>query len=184
MLNSVSKLTFALLLVAAPTSLGAQSTEPTLPPVAETQAKDDAQTPAKPLHGQITTQSKNTVLASNLIGAAVKSPDETAIGEINDVIVTVDGAVEGVVIGVGGFLGLGEKDVAVELGAIALETTEGGRATFILNATKEDLEAAPPFKTAEQQLAEKRLDELSKQQEQNTLTQGFTPPASSSTQDQ
>ena len=178
MLNSVSKLTFALMMVAAPAALYAQSTEPTTTaPVAETQAKDDAEAPAKPVQGQITAQAKNTVLASNLIGATVRSPDDAAIGEINDVIVTTDGAVEGVVIGVGGFLGIGEKDVAVELASITLETTESGRATFILNATQRDLEAAPPFRTAEQQLAQKRLDELAKEQQQDTLTQGFTPPA-------
>lgn len=176
MLNSVSKLTLALLLVAAPASLSAQTNEPTTAPVAEVETKDDAEAPAKPVQGQITNQSKNTVLASDLMGAAVKSPTDEAIGEINDVIVTTDGAVEGVVIGVGGFLGIGEKDVAIELAAISLETTETGQATFILNATKKDLEAAPRFKTAEQQVAEQRLDDLAKQQ-QNTLTEGYTPPA-------
>ncbi|MEM8685892.1 MAG: PRC-barrel domain-containing protein [Pseudomonadota bacterium] len=184
MLNSAHTLTLALLLAAAPTALSAQTaetTQPTQPPVAEVQAKDDAEAPAKPVQGQITTQSENTVLASNLIGAAVKSPGNETIGEINDVIVTTDGAVEGVVIGVGGFLGLGEKDVAIELAAISLETTQSGRATFVLNATREDLEAAPGFKTAEQQVAEQRLEDLAKQQE-NSQTQGVTPPAQSQSQ--
>ncbi len=184
MLNSAHKLTLALLLAAAPTALSAQTNEapqPTEAPVAEVQTKNDAEAPAKPVEGQITSQSENTVLASNLIGAAVKSPGDETIGEINDVIVTTDGAVEGVVIGVGGFLGLGEKDVAIELAAISLETTESGRATFVLNATREDLEAAPGFKTAEQQVAEKRLEEAGKLQE-NSQTQGVTPPASSESQ--
>ncbi len=181
MLNSVSKLTLALLLVAAPASLSAQTNEPTLPPVAEVETKKDAQPPVKPVQGQITKQSENTVLASELLGAAVKSPDEKSIGSINDVIVTVDGAVEGVVIGVGGFLGIGEKDVAVQLAAISLETTESGQATFILNATKQDLEAAPAFKSAEQQVAEKRLDELAKQQ-QNAINQGTQLPTNTQNQ--
>lgn len=181
MLNSVSKLTLALLLVAAPASLSAQTNQPSEPAVTEATPQAETEAPAKPVQGQITTQSKNTVLASNLLGAQVQSPNEDTIGSINDVIVTTDGAVEGVVIGVGGFLGIGEKDVAVELAAISMETTETGQATFILNATKKDLEAAPAFKTSEQQVAEKRLDDLAKQQ-QNTLTQGYPPPAKSQDQ--
>ena len=75
--------------------------------------------------------------------------------------------------------------MAVELAAISLETTETGKATFILNATRKDLEAAPSFKNAEQQVTEKRLDELAKEQrENNTLTQGFTPPANQQEQQQ
>lgn len=176
MLNSASKLTLALLLVAAPASLSAQTNQPSETAVTEATPKENVETPAKPVQGQIMTQNENTVLASNLLGAKVRSPNDETIGSINDVIVTTDGAVEGVVIGVGGFLGIGEKDVAVELAAISLETTETGSATIILNASKKDLEAAPAFKTAEQQVAEKRLDELAKQQ-QNTLTQGYPPPA-------
>ena len=73
MLDSVSKTALALLLLAAPASVSAQTTEPATQPVAETQAKDDAESPAKPVQGQITLQSKNTVLASALIGAAMST---------------------------------------------------------------------------------------------------------------
>ena len=181
MLNSVSTLTLALLLVAAPATLSAQTSETQPAQVAEKQAKDDAEAPAQPVKGQIMTQSDNTVLGSELIGATVSAPNDETIGEISDVIVTTDGAVEGVVIGVGGFLGIGQKEVAVELAAISLETTEAGKAKFILNATRKDLEAAPAFKTVEQQLAEKRIEDLARQQE-NVAPQGSAPASGSQTQ--
>ena len=53
---------------------------------------------------------------SDLQGKAVYGSDGESIGEINDILVSVDGSVNAV-IGVGGFLGIGEKDFAVDLAA-------------------------------------------------------------------
>ncbi len=50
-------------------------------------------------------------------------------------------------VGVGGFLGIGEKDVAVAFSAIEPRTDEDGDVTLYLNATQEQLEAAPEFLT-------------------------------------
>ena len=61
-------------------------------------------------------QDANTVLAKELIGQTVYAPDKTKIGSISDLILSKDGkTVEGFVIGVGGFLGIGEKSVALKL---------------------------------------------------------------------
>ena len=51
------------------------------------------------------------------------------------------------VVGVGGFLGIGEKDVAVAFAAIEPRTDEDGDVTLYFNATLEQLEAAPEFLT-------------------------------------
>lgn len=51
--------------------------------------------------------------ASKLPGLAVYGPDTKKVGSISDVLISRDGRADYVVIGVGGFLGLGEKDVAV-----------------------------------------------------------------------
>ena len=58
------------------------------------------------------------------------------------------------IVGVGGFLGIGEKDVAVSFAAIEPRTDENGDVSLYLNATQEQLEAAPEFKT----LAELELE--------------------------
>src|SRR4051794_4921060 len=52
----------------------------------------------------------NVMMASNLIGSTVYSNNNENVGDINDIIIGNDGRVQGVVVGVGGFLGLGEKD--------------------------------------------------------------------------
>jgi hypothetical protein len=55
-------------------------------------------------------QDKDSILGSSLIGSTVYTPANETVGDINDLIIGLDGKVQGVVIGVGGFLGLGEKD--------------------------------------------------------------------------
>lgn len=67
------------------------------------------------------------------------------IGEINDIIVTKDGKVSGVVLGVGGFLDIGERDVTVSMDDITVVREEGdsdGR-FLVVSTSKEALEAAP-----------------------------------------
>jgi sporulation protein YlmC with PRC-barrel domain len=67
------------------------------------------------MQGQFMTQLQpNQVMASKLIGTTVVGANNESIGDVNDVIVDRNGQVMAVVIGVGGFLGIGEKDVAVQ----------------------------------------------------------------------
>jgi sporulation protein YlmC with PRC-barrel domain len=66
------------------------------------------------------------IQASRLIGTTVVGQNNEAIGDINDVIVDRNGQAVAVVVGVGGFLGIGEKDVAVPFQAVAF--TPGGQA--------------------------------------------------------
>ena len=51
----------------------------------------------------------------------LRSPGNNSIGEINDVIVASDGQVKAAVIGVGGFLGVGEKNVAVPFNSLHVQ---------------------------------------------------------------
>src|SRR5262245_36489145 len=69
-----------------------------------------------PVVGQIVVQDANTILAKDLIGQTVYAPDKAKIGSVSDLILSKDGkSVEGFVIGVGGFLGIGEKSVAMKM---------------------------------------------------------------------
>ena len=58
--------------------------------------------------------------ASDLEGKDVYGADGESIGSISDVLLSQDGSVNAVIIGVGGFLGMGEKDVAVDMSALEL----------------------------------------------------------------
>jgi sporulation protein YlmC with PRC-barrel domain len=61
----------------------------------------------------MTAMQGSQMLASKIIGTTVVSANNESIGDVNDVVLDSNGQVLAVVIGVGGFLGIGEKNVAV-----------------------------------------------------------------------
>lgn len=71
------------------------------------------------------------------------------VGEINDVIIGRDGAIKAVVLGVGGFLGIGEKNVALSMQDIRFVRNGDGANDYFLvvNTTKEALNSAPAYQT-------------------------------------
>lgn len=85
----------------------------------------------------------NTLMRlSEVIGVDVIGSDEHKLGKVDDVLVDREGRVEAVVIGAGGFLGLGEKRVAVPFGSLRWNT---GDATQISNPSASLAPAdAPP----------------------------------------
>jgi sporulation protein YlmC with PRC-barrel domain len=107
-----------------------------------------AQTPA-PLtpapQGQLTTNSAQTGQVGNYYHQSVYDPSGNKIGEITDVIMGRDNKIEGFVIGVGGFLGAGEKDVAVPFDSVK-SMQNNGTIRLTMNTTKAQLERAPAFK--------------------------------------
>lgn len=83
------------------------------------------------------------------------------IGEINNIVMTRDGDIKAVIIGVGGFLGLGEKDVAVKMDSIKV-VSDGDDANdyfLVFTSTKEELEAAPEWDRAEYRQAQREAQE-------------------------
>jgi hypothetical protein len=70
----------------------------------------------------VTKQEKTQWRAPKLIGVGVYGPDDKQIGKIDDLMVDHDGATRTVVIGVGGFLGFGKKEVAVPFSAMQWRT--------------------------------------------------------------
>ena len=72
---------------------------------------------------------------------SVYDPSNNKVGEVKDVLLTPDGRVSAVIIGVGGLLGIGEKDVAVPFASIA-HSVRDGKVYLTMGATKEELKAA------------------------------------------
>ncbi len=75
----------------------------------------------------------------------VYDPNNNKIGEVMDVLVDKSGKVTSLIVGVGGFLGAGEKDVAVPFDAVKM-TNNNNKWTLVMNTTKDDLKNAPGFK--------------------------------------
>ena len=76
---------------------------------------------------------------------SVYDPSNSKIGEIKDVLLSTDGRVNAFIVGVGGLLGMGEKDVAVPFNAVK-RTTKDGKVYLTLDATKDALKSAPGLK--------------------------------------
>ncbi|MFN0218479.1 MAG: PRC-barrel domain-containing protein [Hyphomicrobium sp.] len=103
--------------------------------------------PARADDAYIAEQTPTQYLAKDrLIGAKVHDANNVIVGDIEDLIIGSDDQVVGAIMGVGGFLGVGEKKVAVRLSALQLEATDGKLHVVLASATKESLAAAPAFK--------------------------------------
>jgi hypothetical protein len=76
---------------------------------------------------------------------SVYNPSNTKIGEVMDVLVGPSGQVSTVIVGVGGFLGVNEKDVAVNFNSIR-KAMKDNKVYLTMDTTKDALKSAPGFK--------------------------------------
>jgi hypothetical protein len=117
--------------------------------------------------GQIVAQDANTILANDLIGVTVYEPNEEKIGKISDLILSKDAkAVERFDVGVGGFLGLGEKSVALKLDRLQMTHDPQGGVHLTMDVKKEELVNAPSFKSKHDQEAAKQAAERARERPQ------------------
>jgi sporulation protein YlmC with PRC-barrel domain len=100
------------------------------------------------MSGRFMTSASDASMASKIIGETVytsSAADAESVGEINDLLVGSDGEIDAAIVGVGGFLGIGEKNVAVSYDDLKLTTDDDGTYHVVLETSKEELESAPAF---------------------------------------
>ncbi|WP_323766148.1 PRC-barrel domain-containing protein [Marinovum sp.] len=84
--------------------------------------------------------------SENLTGAPAYDSNDERIGEVSELILSENGEVKSVIVDVGGFLGIGEKPVELELSQIdILRTDAGGDIRVYIAMTEEELEAMPDY---------------------------------------
>ena len=104
----------------------------------------------------ISMQGADKWVFSKFKGTDVLGPDNAHIGDVTDLLFDKNGKVEGVIVGVGGFLGIGEKNVAIEMGAFQVVPPEINSSTasrgddpsnikLKVSWTKEQLKQAADF---------------------------------------
>ncbi|KAF5882912.1 MULTISPECIES: PRC-barrel domain-containing protein [Rhizobium] len=104
----------------------------------------------------LTEQAPDQVSANTYIGQSVYNGNNESIGSVNDLIMKKDGGMVAAIVGVGGFLGIGEKNVAVPMEKITVaQNTQDGSVKLTTSETAESLKAAPEFKTLAMLAAEK-----------------------------
>lgn len=87
------------------------------------------------------------MLSENVVGLDVYNSQNNDIGKIHDVILGPNKSVEGYILSVGGFLGMGTHYVAVDPAAVAITYDDLNKTwRAAMNATKDQLKSAPEFK--------------------------------------
>ena len=130
----MKKLAYAALLFAFATS------------TASAQAPQSAPRQSGPAAQSMTSIPANSVTVTNWYKQNVYDPGDNKIGEIMDVLLDREGKATALIIGVGGFLGMGEKDVAVPFNAVQVTTKDNNKWYLVMNATKDALKSAKGFK--------------------------------------
>jgi sporulation protein YlmC with PRC-barrel domain len=85
------------------------------------------------------------IKADDLKGTTVYGANDAKVGEIGDVVLTPDKKADAVIVNVGGFLGIGTKEVAVGLDNLKFMTDKNGKKYLYTTFTKEQLEAQPAY---------------------------------------
>jgi hypothetical protein len=107
----------------------------------------------------IASQSTDQWVFSKFKGTDVLGPDNAHIGNVNDMLFDKQGKILGLIVGVGGFLGIGEKNVAIDMSAFqpvpaSTGSSSSGMATrsedptmvkLKVSWTKDQLKSAPDF---------------------------------------
>ncbi|MCC5855265.1 MAG: PRC-barrel domain-containing protein [Idiomarina sp.] len=81
---------------------------------------------------------------NSLIGAKVNSRDNENVGSVDDLLIDANGQVVAIMVGVGGFLGMGQKDVAIGWGNVTRTGTADNQ-EIRADVTRDALRAAPKF---------------------------------------
>jgi sporulation protein YlmC with PRC-barrel domain len=114
-------------------------------PAPTDQTKAAAATPAQPKF--VTQQTDQERLVSKIIGKTIYNSGNENIGSVSDLVIGQNGQVDTVIVGVGGFLGIGEKMVGIPFTAIQVSNDQDGNVKLTAQLSKDDLNKAPEFMT-------------------------------------
>ncbi|SON56430.1 PRC-barrel domain protein [Hartmannibacter diazotrophicus] len=102
-------------------------------------------------------QQPGEVLSSEIVGETIYNASDENIGEVSDFVTDGQGQIKALVVSVGGFLGIGAKEVAVNYDKFTVIASGENESKVTLDTTKDALEKAPEFKTLAMKAAEKPL---------------------------
>jgi len=130
----------------APAATPSQSSD-----VPKSLSPDHSATAAQETSPFLVKQDASELLAANLIGQTVMTVNNESIGEVTNLITDKDGKILAVLIGAGGFLGIGQKDLAIRFEDIKVTRDENNDLTVRANITKGMVAQAPDYQTLDEQ---------------------------------
>ena len=136
----------------APASPNAAPATPAMP--ATPGATDTSANAGAASGSYLTEQTANQISANDYIGNSVYTSADESIGNVTNLILEENGGIVAAVVGVGGFLGIGAKDVAVPMDKLTVtRDTSNGTVRLTTTETAESLKAAPEFVTLKEKNA-------------------------------
>ena len=84
--------------------------------------------------------------ASKLINTKIVNTANETVGDVNEIVLGKDGKVAAVIVGVGGFLGMGEREVAMSFNSIRMSRDSNNNLVLTVDATKDGLKSAPAWR--------------------------------------
>jgi sporulation protein YlmC with PRC-barrel domain len=102
------------------------------------QANPPANSPAISSPKFISAQGADKFVFSKFKGTNVLGPDNAKVGDVNDMLFDKSGKIVGLIVGVGGFLGIGEKDVAIDMSAFEVVPADTGTTATTAASTNND----------------------------------------------
>jgi sporulation protein YlmC with PRC-barrel domain len=88
------------------------------------------------------------VRADDLIGSDVYGANDDNIGNVGDILLTEEGSFDAIIVDVGGFLGIGAREVALSLDEVEFMRDQNENWYVYTGYTQEQLEAAPEYDEA------------------------------------
>jgi sporulation protein YlmC with PRC-barrel domain len=162
----------------SPPAPTAQEEVPSTGAVGEVAPEAEAVTPP-PAEAIIPAQAADEVRADALLGMNVYNANGDKVGQVKDILFNENGQATGVVLSVGGVLGVGAKSVGLNWSEVDVRPESE---MVKINYSKEQLEAAPDFKTQEAQQAETDAARMEEQQTPPSATGTTPPPAPATTE--
>lgn len=95
--------------------------------------------------GMMAVTDRAELSADNLLGSSVYGPNDASVGDIGDIALSADGEVDAVIVDVGGFLGIGVKQVAVGMDNVEFMRDSAGSVHLYTQFTEDQLENAPEY---------------------------------------
>ena len=163
----------SLMAMSAVVALAADPNTPSAPSNQPKPLERHATTSTTATTGEVVTHQKQGELRANsVIGMRVQGGQDEKIGKINDLVIDESGQVSAAVISIGGFLGIGDKVVAVPWQKVRFD---GAEKSALLEMTREELASAPEFRTKEQ-IESERHSEAARQRLQQPQGESRSPP--------
>jgi sporulation protein YlmC with PRC-barrel domain len=115
-----------------------------------------------PVGALIAKPAKDAVLARDFMGKPVRNLQNHTIGKVKSLVISDTGRVQAAIVDVGGFLGQGKKDIAIDFGAIQrVRVAKTGQLQLYVNADRAQLAAAPQFGAERRAASASRIMKIS-----------------------